>query len=906
MADDVASLGFQIDTRQLQAATGELRKFNQEAQATEQRSGAIAAAARRNNVTYEEMAARYKAAGIAAKGHAEAEREAATAAKAGGDAAKTAAVAKKQLSDEVNQLRAGLRTLSREAFLLPGPLGQMARVLGGVSYGLTPLTVGITAGVAGFAALSAAVSVSIIKYAEFEAQQARVANALAATGRPPGLAPSIERNAQVGAGTGTQSVADLRAASLELLRFRDVSSNVFPQVMQAARDVAAVGFVDLKNATEGIGKALQDPTKAGEQFAAMGLRLSDSAQRAANEAFGLGNRAGATKIILGELSRQVGGSDARAADTLAGAWGRATNGFQSYVEAAGKVIAENLRLKSGLDGIAEVIDFIQKNGRALGSAATLGIVSPRAAPTDTGMTGDELAARRLQSGSASFDQSGFTGGDIAGKERLNNAEALAQSTARAKAEADKLREAWGVTTEEIAKALQATQDQATIAAAVTGQQQIAAQFAVTYAQAIRDGATAEEAAALAAGQRAVTYAQLNADADRQLKTLQQQGQLLQAESQFEKDRIAAAQTYQNLLEKGVDSEKARAVAGQQLRNADLARQAQETADAEREAASAAERHARANEAAAVAAERNAQAAAEAQRRWDAAAQALKFIPFYLLDAMGLMDKLFNSNQGGKSQFDPAGYEFKIKQSVGGAFGGGSITSDADFDRALAENGSVAGVVDKILSGGLTGGASFGNRNSGGTLDQAKLGILQRAIDLLPDQQKVGAIQREIAVLQSQPQTLAGTELINQLNEKLKQLTDATNENTAATSAMTDVLSPYYSSDPRRTHLGFRAFAGGGIMTPYGELPLRNYDGGGIANSPQISMFGEGSTPEAYVPVPNGRIPVEMRQPANSNAKQDQRPIQVSIVVQGNADASTVDALKRTAYQQAQGIRRALG
>ena len=54
------------------------------------------------------------------------------------------------------------------------------------------------------------------------------------------------------------------------------------------------------------------------------------------------------------------------------------------------------------------------------------------------------------------------------------------------------------------------------------------------------------------------------------------------------------------------------------------------------------------------------------------------------------------------------------------------------------------------------------------------------------------------------------------------------------------------------------FAGGGIMTSRGPVPLRKYSGGGIATSPQLALFGEGSVPEAYVPVPSGRIPVELR------------------------------------------------
>lgn len=55
------------------------------------------------------------------------------------------------------------------------------------------------------------------------------------------------------------------------------------------------------------------------------------------------------------------------------------------------------------------------------------------------------------------------------------------------------------------------------------------------------------------------------------------------------------------------------------------------------------------------------------------------------------------------------------------------------------------------------------------------------------------------------------------------------------------------------------FANGGIMTDAGAVPLRKYASGGVANRPQLAMFGEGSTPEAYVPLPDGRaIPVRMQ------------------------------------------------
>lgn len=56
-------------------------------------------------------------------------------------------------------------------------------------------------------------------------------------------------------------------------------------------------------------------------------------------------------------------------------------------------------------------------------------------------------------------------------------------------------------------------------------------------------------------------------------------------------------------------------------------------------------------------------------------------------------------------------------------------------------------------------------------------------------------------------------------------------------------------------------AKGNIVGKHGAAPLRlkEYAMGGVANSPQLSIFGEGSRPEAYVPLPDGRtIPVTMK------------------------------------------------
>lgn len=81
--------------------------------------------------------------------------------------------------------------------------------------------------------------------------------------------------------------------------------------------------------------------------------------------------------------------------------------------------------------------------------------------------------------------------------------------------------------------------------------------------------------------------------------------------------------------------------------------------------------------------------------------------------------------------------------------------------------------------------------------------------------------------------------------------------------------------------GGYGFANGGVMTPSGPLRLQTYARGGIADRPQMALFGEGSTPEAYVPLPDGRrIPVAMQGGAGGGG---------GISVSVNVDASGTKA-----------------
>lgn len=95
------------------------------------------------------------------------------------------------------------------------------------------------------------------------------------------------------------------------------------------------------------------------------------------------------------------------------------------------------------------------------------------------------------------------------------------------------------------------------------------------------------------------------------------------------------------------------------------------------------------------------------------------------------------------------------------------------------------------------------------------------------------------------------------------------------------------------------FAQGGIMSSSGPLPLRSYATGGIATSPQLALYGEGSMSEAIVPLPNGRsIPVEMRGAGNGGP-------QISIHMEIDARGAESGAADRLRMVQQETIEKTL-
>lgn len=126
----------------------------------------------------------------------------------------------------------------------------------------------------------------------------------------------------------------------------------------------------------------------------------------------------------------------------------------------------------------------------------------------------------------------------------------------------------------------------------------------------------------------------------------------------------------------------------------------------------------------------------------------------------------------------------------------------------------------------------------------------------------------------------------------------------AVSAVGSFISSLVSAEASNTASSL--FANGGIMTSSGPLPLKMYANGGIAKSAQVAVFGEGSRPEAYVPLPDGRsIPVTINNQGNGAEASNVggNNVVISINVTNNQGNSTESESSSSAADDTSNMRK---
>lgn len=217
------------------------------------------------------------------------------------------------------------------------------------------------------AAFSVAAVTDFVKDAVAEAQEARKIAALTEqTIKSTGGAAKISAD-QVGdlanaisRKTGIDDEA-IQTGSNLLLTFKNIrnevgaGNDIFNQATQAAVDLSAAGFGSVESASKMLGKALNDPIAGITALSRAGVTFTDQQKEQIKTLVESGDVLGAQKLIMAELTSQVGGAaeaQATASDKLKVAWGNIKESLGAELLPVLDKVA-NWFLNTGLPAIEE-------------------------------------------------------------------------------------------------------------------------------------------------------------------------------------------------------------------------------------------------------------------------------------------------------------------------------------------------------------------------------------------------------------------------------------------------------------------------------------------------------------------------------------------------------------------------
>jgi hypothetical protein len=147
---------------------------------------------------------------------------------------------------------------------------------------------------------------------------------------------AVVKSTGMAAGLTTQQMADMAGAMSAssnksifsddailgaenvLATFTEIKGTSFKGATQAILDVSQAMGTDLQSSAVQVGKALNDPVAGISALSRVGVTFTDDQKAMIKSMVDVGDVAGAQQVILGELSKEFGGSAAAAVDTFAG------------------------------------------------------------------------------------------------------------------------------------------------------------------------------------------------------------------------------------------------------------------------------------------------------------------------------------------------------------------------------------------------------------------------------------------------------------------------------------------------------------------------------------------------------------------------------------------------------------
>lgn len=230
---------------------------------------------------------------------------------------------------------------------------------------LKSAAVGFATGLAGavVSGLAFGAVVSVFKRGAEEFRQTDDANRkLEASLRNTGLAASVTAGqineiADKFEHTRLVSANAIKDAAGQLASFKGVTVDTFETALGLAQDLSSRFSQDLKTSIQQVGAAFQDPIKAVGELAQVGVSFNQVQIDTIKYLSEYGDKAGATKIILDELRRAVGGSGEAEASGLTGAYHQLNAAIGDSLAALFEYTIGANNLEKAIRGVAGAFNF---------------------------------------------------------------------------------------------------------------------------------------------------------------------------------------------------------------------------------------------------------------------------------------------------------------------------------------------------------------------------------------------------------------------------------------------------------------------------------------------------------------------------------------------------------------------
>ena len=169
----------------------------------------------------------------------------------------------------------------------------------------------------------------------------------------------------------------LKKVTANLLTFGNVSGQVFDQAQQAAIDLSAKFGQDLQSSTIQLGKALNDPIKGITALTRAGVSFTEQQKAQIAAMVAVGDTAGAQRIILAELNKEVGG--AAAAQAQADPFAKLKHSINTLKEAIGKNLLD--RMGGIIDKLTGLVESFNNASPAMQNlVVNLGLIAAAVGP----------------------------------------------------------------------------------------------------------------------------------------------------------------------------------------------------------------------------------------------------------------------------------------------------------------------------------------------------------------------------------------------------------------------------------------------------------------------------------------------------------------------------------------------